>query len=121
MKMKTLPSLGPGALESVTLQLARRPYRGLIQAPGAPRPFRYRARVTGRYTVYCGTGWDHTVPVTISDEITAGDDLWDDAPAAYDGDLNAAYRIAAQLVDWSLEDWSDPCSDTDDDIDEETA
>jgi len=66
--------------------------------------------VTGFYTVYCGMGWEHTVYIEQRHQVWPGDDFWDAALRAWkDHDPDAAADLAAELVDWQLEDWFDSC------------
>jgi len=69
-------------------------------------------KVTGYYTVYCGEGWEHTIKVQQSEWVYPRDDWWDLAYCAWkEHDANAAAELAAELVEYQLEDWSDPCNE----------
>lgn len=78
---------GPGRLESITLYERTSPRGGYRQH-----------RVEGTFTVYCGYGWDHTVYLN---GMWADDRVLDGATEPED--------MASLLVEWELEEWSDPC------------
>lgn len=81
-------TFGPGSLESITL------YRRVRRAGYVRR----QVRVEGTTRVYCGAGGEHAVEVS---------GPWTD-PVDLDGAVDEA-ALAAQLVEWRLESWVDPC------------
>lgn len=98
---------GPGSLESIALRMWAVPRSHESQTRSV------RARAIGSYTVYCGSGWEHLVDIyeqhTFDMERPA-DDLERQLVSAWtEHDTAAADAAAAELVDWALEDWSDPC------------
>lgn len=104
-------TFGPGSLESLTLRLwqNRRDQEHLV------------ARLEGTYTVYCGAGNSHTVSIKeemhgwVKKEpgciLTVHEQLhWDIVMLqAFQGVEGSAREIADQLVEYGLEDWTDPC------------
>lgn len=74
-----------------------------------------KARLTGRYRVYCGSGWEHTVAIDeqhVFDPEYASDELDKHLAAAWKaGDQDAAHDAADALIEWTLEGWADPCLD----------
>jgi hypothetical protein len=97
---------GPGSLEQIELIAAPASHQRFTAGPTAPG--HTQVRVQGAYTVYCGMGNEHTEWIRTPafclgcGEVNAAtlDDLdWD--PGLED--------IAAELVEWALEDWADPC------------
>jgi hypothetical protein len=131
-------SLGPGAHEGLRVSLRREPDRDYSKPPKVTermvwnekaqrfdwkeiRRYSYRrddrcdpimVKVTGHYTVYCGEGWEHTISIDQSERVYPRDDLWDDAYRAWkERDARAAAELAAELVEYQLEDWSDPCNE----------
>lgn len=131
-------SLGPGAYEGLRVSLRRRHQRDYSKPVKVSermvwneerqrfdwrevRRFSYRrddesdpilVKVTGAYTVYCGQGWEHTVLIDQSERVYPRDDLWENAYRAWkERDPNAAADLAAELVEYQLEDWSDPCDE----------
>ncbi len=131
-------SLGPGAYEGLRVSLRRSRQRDYSKPPKVTersvwdekaqrfewrqvRRYSYRrddeydpiiVKVTGYYTVYCGEGWEHTVRIDQSECVCPGDALWDNAYRAWNGrDASAASEVAAELVEYQLEDWFDPCNE----------
>jgi len=133
-------SLGPGAYEALRVSLRRRRQRDSRPAKTTEKMvwndqkqrfdwkevqrFSYRrddehdpiiVKVTGYYTVYCGEGWEHTIRVDQSEWIHPGHEWWDQAYRAWKGhDASAAAELTAELVEYQLEDWFDPCNETPD-------
>jgi len=107
---------GPGSLEGVTLRV-------WAHRRDADHLF---GRLEGWYTVYCGAGNDHQVAINEVHDgwksrggakynldgelpgLLAADD-W--LGSAFQGIQGAADNLAAQLIEWALEDWVDPCED----------
>jgi hypothetical protein len=101
---------GPGSLESAELRMW-----------AVPRcPWLVKARAVGTYQVYCGSGWEHTVEIdeahSFDAEPTPGDTDEPFATTWTTGEPDAARRAAWQLVEWALEDWTDPCLDDSDEL-----
>ncbi len=86
-------TFGPGSLESIEL---RKRFRHV----GFTRP---QVRAVGFFTIYCGMGNDHSVRVDSGYVDTA------DVVANVHGSSVNDEDLAAVLVDWSTDDWSDPC------------
>jgi hypothetical protein len=55
-------------------------------------------RLSGTFTVYCGMGNSHTVEIDERD--------WERPTVNHSTEADDE---AARLLDWALEDWSDPC------------
>lgn len=95
-------TFGPGSLESITLAHRTR-HIGYDRA---------QVKATGSWTVYCGFGNDHSVAINtgwqdLGDALAEsgqGVGAFSDQRAVIEWDL-----VAGTLVDWELEDWSDPC------------
>jgi hypothetical protein len=100
--------VGPGSLELISLRMwaVPRAHEGQARA--------VRAQATGSYTVYCGHGWDHTVDIderhTFDLERPADELERRLATAWTEHNVGAANAAVAELVDWALEGWEDPCS-----------
>lgn len=108
---------GPGRLESMRLRMWAVPRRDPSHAKNV------RAEAVGVFTVYCGAGWEHQVDIEerhTFDIDRPADDLDHRLAAAWkDSDDDAADDATSQLIDWALEDWSDPCGRLDDTDEEE--
>lgn len=88
-------AFGPGSLESVALQVRTRTVGHRRQ----------QVRVVGSYTVYCGSGWSHEVPIRST---------WENLSefcASFELDQNDHEAVAYALVDLELDDWFDPCEE----------
>ncbi len=98
---------GPGSLESVELRMwaVPRRYEGLMK--------QVKAQAVGSYRLYCGRGWEHQVDIDEAftfDLERPVDDIHRRLAAAWAGrDDGAAFDATGQLVDWALDDWTDPC------------
>jgi hypothetical protein len=98
---------GPGSLERIELIASPASHQRFTAGP--TEPGHTQVRVQGFYSVYCGMGNEHTVPIRSMayclgcGEVNATlDDLgW--APGLED--------IAADLVEFELEPWLDPCEE----------
>jgi hypothetical protein len=103
----------PGSLESIELRMWVAPHsRGGGSGP------RIVTRATGTYRVYCGSGWEYTADIDerhqfLLDRPDGEVDEWL-ATAWNKGDVDAAHDAAAELVEWALDDWNDPCAETED-------
>lgn len=99
---------GPGSLESVAIRMWAVPRARESQVRSI------KARAIGSYTVYCGMGWEHLVDIDewhTFDLERPVDELERRLATAWtENDVGAADAAAAELVDWSLEGWEDPCS-----------
>lgn len=100
----------PGSLESVELRMwvvprTRRSDRGPL----------IKARATGSYRVYCGGGWEHSADIDerhLFGLESPSDQVGERLAAAWNrGDRDAAWHATHQLVEWALEDWTDPCTE----------
>ena len=100
---------GPGRLESLRMRLWRQPVRH--------QDFSYvNVSLEGHFTAYCGFGNEHTVEIAerhsvdLDHSIESVDrviaDLWN---RGGDDPTEASAAVADQLLEWSLEDWVDPC------------
>jgi len=108
---------GPGALEMIELAV------WTVSTDHETGRRRLAARATGSYDVYCGSGHEHRVRIDQRIEHfvrTSAQPVHDpcavDAESiahARDGDANAAWVLAHDLVELVLWDWSDPCADAD--------
>jgi hypothetical protein len=94
-------TFGPGSLESIQLQ---RRHRNAVLSPESASQ---QARVVGTYRVYCGNGSEHTVSIDGPWAVVS----WDRSnhPGDTGHNFTDADGLAAELVEWELEDWSDPC------------
>jgi len=95
-------TFGPGSMEALTLRVwAHRRISDKLQA-----------RLTGSFSIYCGLGNEHTVAI---DERFSGYVVEGNAEAwlgdAFRGIQGAADNLAAQMVEWALDGWIDPCDD----------
>ena len=77
-------SFGPGSLESMVLTTWTNKH-GIG-----------KVRLTGRFTVYCGNGSEHTVRI-------------DERGYAADFENQETYEAASELLSFGLEDWDDVC------------
>lgn len=96
-------TFGPGSLESITL--AHRNRRIGYD--------RMQVKATGSWTVYCGAGNDHAVPIKTG-WLDLGDLLQETgqgADAYKPGDAIEWDLVASQIVDWETDGWTDPCDD----------
>lgn len=104
---------GPGRLESLVLKT-------WVSKVNHHSDRRLTGRLEGTYTVYCGEGWEHEV--TIKEDISAwaSEILMGNTETDvhllfethhYMGNPDARYTIADRLVEYALEDWSDPCTE----------
>jgi hypothetical protein len=89
-------TFGPGSLEGVTLAVRQR-------RAGYTR---LQYRIVGWYPLYCGAGNTHYADVT--SQWVNGDELSGLLPLTVDGDAHRE-DIAHALVEWTIEDWEDPC------------
>lgn len=85
---------GPGSLESIRLE------RRVVGARLFPDSKHLDARVRGTYRVYCGAGNDHTTTIR---------GPWLTVRLDTTNDFTDADALAHELVEFELEDWSDPC------------
>lgn len=106
---------GPGSLESLDLRVwsRNRTYGAVLCA-----------RVEGTFRVYCGAGSEHTVEISERLEAPRASAERDETAAWLvaardDRSEDAACELAHLLVNYALEDWSDPCSGPDDDDDDD--
>lgn len=105
MPRTKIARFGPGSLESITLHTWAKPRtQGRVVI----------AEARGFYTVYCGSGNTHTVPITARcdahRDTTADPDGREDLLLrAHDGDPDAAASLAWELVQDALEDWRCAC------------
>jgi hypothetical protein len=101
----------PGSLESIQLRMWAVPRRH------ESHPSQVKAQAIGVYRVYCGQGWEHLVGVdeqhTFDLERPADEVDRQLAQAWRRGDGDVAADAAAQLVEWALDDWIDPCRSED--------
>lgn len=103
---------GPGQFESLVFKT----WVSKVQGYGKER---VTGRLEGTYTVYCGEGNTHDFDVkeTISywnTEINYEAGLETDGALLFEihnfiNKLDHLYEIAGRLVNYALEDWSDPC------------
>ena len=96
-------TFGPGSMESLTLRVwaNRRDVEHLY------------ARLEGSFTIYCGAGNDHTVAIKESTTTWMSENT-DEArwmADSFRGVQGAADNLAAQLVEWAVEGWVDPCQE----------
>jgi len=101
MPHTTVQKFGPGSMESLTLTtwVSKREGDNL----------RYKARLEGTYTVYCGNGWEHDVQIK---EETSGWLHEMDQTGATIAKIEAtgeAHEFVGEMINWALEDWFDPC------------
>ncbi len=130
-------SLGPGAYEGLRVSLRRKRQRDYSKPVKVTeqmvwnekrqrfdwrevRRYSYRrdeydpilVKVTGLYSVYCGQGWEHSVRIDQSECVCPGEPLWEHTYRAWkERDREAAVDLAAELVEYQLEDWWDPCDE----------
>ncbi len=106
---------GPGQYESLVFKT------WVTKVEGFGRQ-RVTGRLEGTYTIYCGEGNEHDFDV--KEDIS----FWNteiQAEAGFESDsfllfeihnfinkVDAIYEIAGRLVNYALEDWSDPCEVT---------
>lgn len=94
-------TFGPGSLESMVLTT-------WVEKKTEDN-VKYKARFKGRYTVYCGNGWEHDVEI---DETESG---WLHEMGSIGRDIMNAHEngvaldFVGNLIDYALEDWFDPC------------
>lgn len=108
MARSRVVKFGPGSLESVELRQWLRPRtQGAILV----------SEIRGFFTVYCGAGNEHTVEVTERVETHSASHLAEReqcgslALGARAGNMDDAFLLAHELVEWALEDWVDSCDD----------
>ncbi len=103
----------PGSLESVELRLWVVPGSRY----GGRSPL-IKARATGSYRVYCGSGWEHSADIDeqhLFDLERPSDQVEEQLATAWTkGDGEAARDAAHQLIEWALEGWADPCAEVED-------
>lgn len=103
---------GPGSLESIELRMWMVPRRDESHARAL------RTEAVGTYTVYCGAGWEHSVGIDerhTCDPDRPVEDIDTQLQAAWTArDRDAAFTAAGQLVEWALDEWSDPCGNEED-------
>lgn len=103
-------TFGPGSLESLVLKT------WVSKFDGSNR--RITGRLEGTYIVYCGEGWTHEVEIKEDTSAWASETgLGTDALLLFElhnllSKEDVKYEIANQLVEYALEDWSDPCEVT---------
>lgn len=94
---------GPGALEMVTITTWTRREIG-------------RIRISGYFDVFCGHGGTHRVPVSaMSSTREMFSVLGEPNGRTWDGPYPTVDDAAAELVEWALWNWTDPCDDADED------
>lgn len=100
---------GPGSLEMIRLNL----WSSKVEPQLEGRDLKVKCSLAGQYDIYCGTGNMHRIDIKIEDSVwsTEVDKYTNDFLAARSGDPDAAERVATSLIDWEIEDWSDPCED----------
>lgn len=106
MPVTTTHTFGPGSLEDVKLK------SWVAKRHGDGR--KIVVTVKGSFRVYCGYGWEHTVPVDIRDGAwtTEAGQWTEDIVAAHSGDTDAAWKLTDVLIQMLLDEaWSDPCVD----------
>lgn len=99
-------TFGPGRFEDLKLRVYRRVRRDTDHIV---------AKCVGSFKVYCGAGNTHTVSINEEMHGLMG------APQEFDqmmqravsgpGNEDTAYELVEQLVEWALQDWSDPCEE----------
>lgn len=94
-------TFGPGSLESIRLERRRRRPRTDAE--------RLEARVVGTFRIFCGAGNDHTQ--TIRSEWAVVE--WVPGKGGTKGDtehdFTDADALAHELIEGTLEGWTDPC------------
>ncbi len=103
---------GPGQYESLVLKT------WVSKVDGYARQ-RLTGRLEGTYTVYCGEGNEHdfNIKETIghwNHEINYEPGLETDATLLFEihhnsDTVDARHELAGRIVNYALEDWSDPC------------
>jgi hypothetical protein len=100
----------PGSLESVELRMWMVPRTRRSDA--GPQ---IKAHASGTYRVYCGSGWEHSADIDerhVFDLDRPSDQVDERLASAWSrGDTDAAWDATHQLVEWALEDWTDPCAE----------
>lgn len=101
-------TFGPGSLESLVLKT------WVSKVNGSETQI--TARLEGTYTVYCGEGWTHEVRVKES-ESGWNSESFEESTRLFQlhnfmDEVDTKYEIANDLVNYALEDWSDPCEVT---------
>ena len=93
-------TFGPGSLESLHLKLWRENDAEQVTA-----------RLTGGYRVYCGNGNEHTVEIEVDHSVPTTNFLGRQIWRVYHlgDDVGDPESIARELLEFALEDWSDPC------------
>ena len=97
----TETTFGPGSLEDLSLYTY---FRTVGERDDDPRIAPSGYKLTGTYRVYCGMGNEHTVKVNIAAKARQLASVHGMPRQLVDPD-----SIAREMVEWSLEGWSDPC------------
>lgn len=101
---------GPGSLEMLRLDL----WSSKLERRPEGDALRIKGRLVGQYDIFCGSGNQHRIDIKVEDSVwsTEVGKYTDDFIRARAGQPQAAERIATTLIEWELEEWSDPCGDT---------
>ncbi len=92
-------TFGPGIFESFTLTTWVGKSVGKLK--------RYHARLEGIYTVYCGNGNEHDQEIKITEAEWSNTSLGREI--AYTHEEDVKLELVDNMLNWALEDWSDPC------------
>jgi hypothetical protein len=99
---------GPGSLEQIELIAAPASHQRFTVGPTDSG--HTQVRVRGFYTIYCGMGNEHTVRIR-GMAYCLGCEADNFVGVELDGRVTDLDEIAAQLVEFELEGWFDPCTE----------
>ncbi len=94
-------TFGPGVFESMTLTT------WVGKSEGKAK--RWHARLEGTYTVYCGNGNEHGQEIKITEIEWSSSDSALGRVIAYAHEEEVNLELVDNMLNWALEDWSDPC------------